>query len=698
MNIKKEILWRIWVAFIFICLLGGAVFVKAVQIQVSEGEYWKSFADSLTTAYISIEAERGNVLSADGRLLATSLPFFEVRFDPNTESITDELFYSKVDSLAFNMSAFFGDASEIEYKRRLVNARLNGNRYLLIKQNANYHELMEMRSWPIFRKGRFRGGMIVIQQNRRVTPFRLLAHRTIGYVRPDVQPVGLEGAFDEYLSGVEGKRLMQRISGGTWVPINDEDEIKPQHGKDIVTTIDVNLQDVVENALLKAIKTHGASHGTAVLMEVSTGQIKAIANLGEIEKGRYWEKYNYAIGEGTEPGSTFKTAAMIALLEDGYIHINDSVDLNRGRYNFFDLVMRDAEQHDNRRVTIQRAFDMSSNVGISRLIQQHYGSQPHKFINHLKKMDLDKPVGIEIRGEATPFIKDPSNPDWSGTTLPWMAVGYELQLAPIQILAFYNAIANNGKMMKPYLVQSIQQYGNVIESFEPEVLNSSITSQKTLEDIRLLLESVVENGTGRVIRSDSYKIAGKTGTTQIADAGTYSDKYQSSFVGYFPADNPEYSCIVVIQKPTSGIYYGGHVAGPVFKEIADHVYSMSIPMHLPVNLYVQEETVSVPILRPGSAYDARFLLKNLGLLYEDYSDTEWISSRITNNKIHLSNLSVNKENIPDVRGMGLKDAIYLLENMGLTVEIIGSRGRVIRQSLTPGQMLNNSTQITIELG
>ncbi|GIV34256.1 MAG: penicillin-binding protein [Chitinophagales bacterium] len=698
MSIKRSILARIYITFFFLCLMGAAILFKVIHIQQVEGKYLISLADSLTTDYLPIEAERGNVLTEDGQLLATSLPFFEIRADLNAEALTDNIFYSNVDSLAWHIAQFKKDKPATYYKQMLVNARKMGNRYLLIEKNITYPELQQIKQWPLFRMGRYKGGLIVIQESKRTRPYQILAHRTIGYVREGIKPVGLEGRFNEYLAGVSGKRLMQRIAGGTWIPVNDENEIMPENGKDIVTTIDINLQDVAENALYKALQKHNADHGSVVVMEVATGKIRAIANLGKIQDGSYWENYNYAIGEATEPGSTIKLAALIALLEDGFIDLDDSVDLERGVTGFHDKKMYDSEQHDYRYVSVKRAFEISSNVGISKLVYKYYGKHPQKYIEYLRKLHLHEKVGIEIEGEPNSFIKDPTNKDWSGVSLPWMSVGYEMMITPLRILTLYNAIANDGRMMKPYLVSAVTQRGKVIKEFEPEVIEDKICSDRTLRKVKLLLEGVVSNGTASHLQSRYYTFAGKTGTAKIADKNRgYAEIYQASFVGYFPAQNPIYSCIVVINEPKNGMYYGGHVAGPVFREIADKVFSTCLEMHEPVNqrnYFIADE---LPHAKSGYRADISNLYEAIGVSCNYRHDDEWVYVRQKDNSLDLRPYELKEGYVPDVRGMGLRDALYLLENLGMKVHFTGV-GKVKSQSIRHGTRVNPGMQIMLELG
>lgn len=695
MSIKRDILWRIYLAFLVVGIAGAAVLVQAARIQTVEGEHWRNLADSTTLAYVPIDAERGNILSSDGRLLATSLPFFEIRFDINTDALTDEKFNAHRKDLAKKMSSYFGDKSVTEYENFLIKARKSGQRYLLVRKNVTYPELQEMKTWPIFEWGRYKGGFIAIQHNKRVMPFRMLAHRTIGYTRDDIKPVGLEGYFDDELAGVRGKRLMQKIAGGTWIPVNDENEISSENGKDILTTLDVNLQDVVETALLNAVSKHNADHGTAILMEVSTGKIKAIANVGKT-KDSYWENYNYAVGEATEPGSTMKLAAALSLLEDGYISLDDSIDLELGRKDFYDKTMKDSEKHNLRNVTIKHAFEVSSNVAFAKLIDKYYNHQPEKYIEHLKKFGLDELTGVEIKGEASPYIKDPSSNHWSGISLPWMAVGYEWRLTALQVLTFYNAIANDGYVVKPYLVDAVMKSGKVVTKFKPEVSSRQICSDKSLKQVRAMLEGVIENGTGDHLYSKNYKFAGKTGTSQIVKSGRYEKVYQASFAGFFPAEKPKYSCIVVINSPSNGVFYGGWVAGPVFREIADQVFALDMDMHKSMNEYESYVAEKIPYLKPGYKPDALEVYKELGVKCETETDGLWVSYKRKTNNMELTEKPIKENLVPNVQGMGLRDAIYLLENYGLQVHVKG-KGRVRQQSISPGTTAGKGQTITIEL-
>ncbi len=699
MSIKRDILWRIYLSYAFIAVLGLGILVQAGRVQTVKGSYYRALADSLTTSYRAIDAIRGNIYAADGSLLATSVPIYDIRMDLKVDGLNSELFESKVDSLGQGLSRIFGDESGREYTRRLREARRAGKRNFLIKRNIDYQQLQQVKELPIFNLGRYTGGLVVEQKSKREMPFRHLAKRTIGYAVPGVAPVGLEGAYDRVLAGEGGKRLMQKIAGGVWMPINDNEEIAPMNGDDIITTLDINIQDVAEAALLRTLENNAADHGCVIVMEVATGQIKAIANLGrDSEEGGYYEKYNYAIGESIEPGSTFKLASLMVGLDRRDFKTTDSVDIEKGKVKFFDRVMKDSEEHDHRNMTVTDLFAISSNAGVAKLINQHYGKNPQLFVDGLRKLGLGDQLGIEITGEGQPLIKDPKGKGWSGVTLPWMSVGYESRFTPLQLLTFYNAVANNGVMMKPYLVSEVRNFGQVVNSYKPMVLKDQIANKNTIADARKMLEAVVEKGTGKNLKSNQYSAAGKTGTAQVAnDRYGYREsmKYRASFAGYFPADNPRYSCIVVIANPKKGLYYGSYVAGPVFKEIADKVYASII------NPAMEEQTKKAPnstiVLKNGSHKASETVLKKLKIDYKELaSDAEWVLADYDSTSIRLTELTVRSQKVPQVTGMGLKDAVYLLENAGLKVVAVG-KGRVKKQSIPAGSAFRKNQQIVLEL-
>jgi cell division protein FtsI (penicillin-binding protein 3) len=519
-----------------------------------------------------------------------------------------------------------------------------------------------------------------------------------------VTPVGLEGAYGDILGGVDGQRLMQKIAGGVWMPVGDDNEIEPEDGRDIYTTIDVNLQDVAESALLKQLQKHEADHGCVVLMEVKTGAIKAIANLKRTESGSYYEGYNYAIGESTEPGSTFKLPALIAALEDGYVDMGDIIDCGDGSKQYYDYTMYDSNYDEGGwgKITVQRVFEVSSNIGMAEIVSKSYAQKPQKFIDHLASMNLREPLGIEIAGEGKPYIKNTNAETWSGLSLAWMAHGYELQQTPLQILTFYNAVANDGKMVKPKFVEKVTKGRKVVEELGTKVLNPKICSQETIDKVQQALEGVVSNGTAANLSNADYKIAGKTGTAQIANKHygySYQSKvsHQASFVGYFPADNPQYSCIVVVNAPSQNVYYGNLVAGPIFKEVADKVYANSLKMHKELSLQKFYASSAIPYSKHGYKYDAQKVFAALNIpLHSKAPDADWIVTSTQDTSVTIAPRIITDNLVPNVMGMGLRDAIYLLENHGLRVKIQGS-GMVKHQSLQAGSRVINGQLIQIQL-
>lgn len=704
MSAKDNILIRVYMAFFMLVLCGLAVMFQAFRIQVVQGDTWRSMADSLSTEFRTIEAKRGNVYTETGRLLATSLPYFEIGMDPNVEALTDDVFDAHVDSLALMLSQQFGDRSPAAYRNLLVTARRTGKRYVRLQGKIGFNDLQAVKTFPLFREGKYGGGLIINESKQRHYPYGILAHRTIGYVRegPGSFSVGIEQAFDPVLRGVDGKQLMQKIAGATWKPINSDADIEARNGRDVITTIDIEIQDAAEDALERTLRAHNARHGCVIVMEVATGKIRAIANLGLQADSTYFETYNYAIGEATEPGSTFKTATLMALLEDGLIELTDTVDITGGQVRYGSAVMKDSEWHPYRKVSVAKAFEISSNVGISKVARKHYGSDPSRFIARLRAFGLDRKTGIEIRGEAEPFISSPDYDGWSRLSVPWISVGYEVKLAPLHVLAFYNAIANGGTLMKPYLISAIEEYGKTQETFEPTVLSGQICSQETVEALTRLMVGVVDSGTARSIHSAHFEIAGKTGTAQIADANRgYQKVYQSSFAGFFPANNPTYSCIVVVNSPRNGVYYGGSVAAPVFREIADKIYTSNPSLFETVVDSTDEQ--AQPLEVKGDLEDILTLAGTLGL-HTDYADgvntgehtlVRWT---VTGDSSQLAPVKPGSpRTVPDVRGMGLRDALPLLEHAGLKVEVQGV-GKVRQQTLVPGQSCQKGQVITLILG
>jgi cell division protein FtsI (penicillin-binding protein 3) len=697
MNTKRDILIRVYLSFLLFALVGVLVIFQISKIQFRDGEKYRSMSENFSIKYDTIEPIRGNIYSANEKLLVTSLPIYELHIDFKTQYWQDDSFYyNNIDTLSKKLSKLFKDKTFWEYKTLLSDGRNKGRQYFLLKRNVNHNELKAIKSFPILEKGQYKGGLIVEQKSRRIYPFGILGSRTLGYYKKNTKKkiaVGLEGAFDNYLAGQSGKRLKRRISGGDWIPVNDNNELEPEDGKDIITTIDINLQDATESALLKTLKTHDANSGCAVVMEVKTGHIKAIANLEKGENGIYYETYNYAVGDATEPGSTFKLATAIVLLENS-VDSDEKVDTENGVFQFYDRQMEDTKPHGI--IDFKEAFEVSSNIYFARKVFDTYSGKAQKFIDDLNELGITKPLGNKIKGEGDPVFKNPTDESWSGTTLPWMAMGYELQMTPLQLLTLYNAVANNGVMLKPMFVTEVRNVDKVVERFEPQVINEKICSRRTLESVQEMLVGVVKNGTAKNIYTPAYQIAGKTGTALVAYKGSYDNTYQASFAGYFPADNPKYSCIVVINKPSAGSIYGSQVAAPVFREIADKVYINNFrDFDDQTAEYVKLNTL--PINKYSFKKDANEMLSYIGIpISQSAINSEWAYLKKNNSKVEIENKSMSKNRVPDVRGMTLSEALYLLENMGLEVNVNGV-GKVRKQSLEPGTESNKYKSISIYL-
>ena len=671
MEVKRDILWRVYLCFLGIVALSLVVLGKVVYIQRVQGSYWKGLSDSLHQKFVELDAERGTIYSEDSSMLSTSIPYFNIYIDFGADGLREKngkRFVENVDSLSRCLAALFGDMSPAAYKKILQKGYRTVDRYYQLQANVPFEKYQKLRNFPLVRQGRNKSGFIAEVNNKRLNPFGLLANRTIGLARANAQNVGLERTYDTLLKGESGRRLVRYIAGGTYIPVEGY-EIESENGKDIVTTIDVNIQDIVENALQRELIANEAEHGTCIVMEVATGKIKAIANLGRQSDGSYWEDLNYAI-RATEPGSTFKLATLLALLEDKKISLSNTVDLEGGTWKIANRTVYDSEKHGKYIVPVKEAFELSSNVGMAKLAVAHYSGNPYQFIDHLKKLHLDRPTGIDLVGEANPVIITPKSRTWSATALPWMAFGYSVLVSPLQTLTLYNAVANNGRMMKPYLVSSVQENGVRIKETRPTAIIEKICSDETLRQLKDCLNGVCQEpeGTGMKLFKDAfYKVAGKTGTALVANRSRgYADHiYQSTFVGYFPAAAPKYTCIVVIKnKPFAKIYYGAKVAGPVFREVADHLMSASVDQGLnyadsagPVNSNALIAAAPpAPAVRQPSA----------------------------------------QQTVPDVKGMGLKDALYALESADLKVAVRGS-GKVRTQSLVPGSPLQKKETIFIQL-
>ena len=707
-SVKKSIVTRVRLAFLGVAVFSAAIAWKISHIQYQEGAKWRSLEQERRISYQSVPATRGNIFANDGKsIMATSLPFYRVAWDPGV--VEKAMFDTKVDSLAKQLAHFFGDRSWEGYKRRLTDAYYAKDpavRYIrLNSRQINFQEKKEFATWPIFRAKR-KGGIIFEKVDKRFRPFGGLAQRTVGFVNEDKNGAGLEFTFQQKLAGKPGEALYERVPGGM-KPVYDGSEIKPQPGYDIKTTLDINLQDGAEDALYKALVANDAQYGCVILMEVQTGEIKAVANLGKTSDGTYKEDYNYAFADQgrTEPGSTFKLASMMALLEaHPEIQLDDFVDTGNGRMLVGGAVKTDS--HGYGRITVQQVFEKSSNIGVAKLINQYFSGSPSAYTNYLKRFGLPKPLGFQMAGEALPYIKDPKDRTWSRTSLTTMSIGYELKIAPLQTLAFYNAVANGGVKVQPIIVKEIKQADQVLEQFDAPVLNEKICSAETLRKLRAMMEGVVLHGTARAIQPKDYTIAGKTGTAWKFKNGHYTRTYSTSFCGYFPTDKPKYSCIVVIDSPSKGRIYGGDVAAPVFRDIADRCMARDQASQRPMLARVPAHRTPVPLVRAGVQDEIALVCQKIGLPAQTQATggEEWVratravdTASVTRAVEVTPNKTVTRAGrMPDARGLTLRDALFMLENRGLKVQASGT-GRVREQSIVPGERVKRGTVVNVAL-
>ncbi len=694
---KNELLIRVYVLLLAFGLFACLILFRVVKISLIEGDKWRSKAES-KVEWKTVDSERGNIFDAQGNILATSLPFFDIRMD--LLAPTDEVFNAGVDSLSYWLAKDFPDVyTEQQWRFKLTNDRRLGKerkksvRYTALVSDINLDQLDRLKSYPILRKGKYRGGLIVVRKNKRFKPFAGLASRTIGEDRENADKIGLEAAYDKVLSGPAYEVFMKKVSGGVWVPMFDPAELKIEKGDDVVTTLDMTMQDLVHQELELAVLNNKARAGTAILMDVESGGIKAMANLTNTKKGAV-EDFNYAIGRLSEPGSTFKIASYLAMLDDGHLQLNEKVNLNGGKKRFYDLTMKDSHLHGKFEVTAAEAFKMSSNIGAADLALKYYGKRAHnaRFVNKLDSFGLVSKTNIELPGEPNPVIKHPdvNKKTWYGTTIPWMSHGYELMLTPLQMLNFCNAIANGGRLMEPYMVSELIRNGKTWEQFSQKVLIDQIASKGAIEQMHDLLKSTVNDGTAKSVKSDIVEIAGKTGTTRVNYAQAEEEKkYNASFVGFFPADSPKYSLLVVVYEPKDGDYYGGKVAGPVFKNIAEGV--TLIDEKLMASIVNEERQDLVKSYHAGYAGDYEKVLEFIGVK-DVQTRNKWIDIFPKEDELKVERKKIKVGKIPDLKGMGLRDAIYIMESLGVKYEVFGS-GRVWKQTIDPGKEIDQNTLI-----
>lgn len=695
MNIKQDIRFRVYLAFTGICLFGAAIVIKAAMIQVKEGPRLRAMAKEMHTRFDTLKADRGNIYNEDGVLLSSSIPEFDVHIDFSV--IDSGLFAKNIDTLALCMSHLFTGKTPDQYKEEFVRAYNDEDRYYLVGRGLKYFQYEALRSFPIFKKGKGYGGFIAEPHEKRVTPYNMLAYRAIGIFR-DSNVTGLEAQYNDELTGDNGRRIVQKSTGGVWVPI-DGSEVDPQNGKDVVTTLDMNIQDVAEHALMSILEKYECKYGTCIVMEVSTGKIRSLVNLGRQKDGSYIEDFNYAMIP-TEPGSTFKAVTLLSLLNDKLITVDNIVDAEGGAIRFGNRVMKDSHLGLHA-MPIWKAYAESSNAAMAKLAYTYYKDNPQKYVDHLLAMHLNKLTGIDLAGERKPRVKSPSDPTWSATSLPWMATGYEVLISPLHTCMVYNAVANGGNMMKPYLVSSIKDYGKEVKTFKPEVI-AKVGDSGVIAQMQKCMRAVVTEGTAKGIESPYYTMAGKTGTAQVADGEIkYADGvYQGSFVGFFPAEAPKYTiCVVIRTKAHSAAYYGGAIAAPVFRMVADKIFSANMGAWAGPLDSLAKNGGGRLMSKMATARNYRTLLNAINrpaATPGDYLNAMMQLTTDSTRHLSIQAAKLYRGVMPDVKGMGLKDAVYMLETSGLQVQVLG-KGKVQSQSIQPGTAIVKGQNIILQL-
>ncbi|MDD4190594.1 MAG: penicillin-binding transpeptidase domain-containing protein [Mangrovibacterium sp.] len=704
MEIRKDIIFRFGIVYFLAVLTGVIIVAKVLKIQTMDTARWEQIATDLRTNTTEIFAKRGNLCADDGSILVTSVPQYELRLDlaaPRIKRVFDEA----ADEFSQEMATFFG-ISKSRFKQQLVKAFKAGNRWFLIyPAKVDHHQLQEFKRLKMMGRSWFGSGLIIRGESERVMPHGDMASRTLGTlnkgayggIHGNVGYSGIEGIMESDLAGENGLALKRNFSG-QWVnvPITE-----PKDGKDVITTINVNLQDFTQNALMGQMEKSQAEWGTAVVMEVATGEIKAIANLGRRSDGTYAETYNFALGHAgcSEPGSTFKLVSLMAAMEHGYADTADVFDTGTGKWEYRGQTVYDSDygRGSHGRISMRRIFELSSNVGVAKIITKCYEGRERQFIDRIYSFGLNKPLGLGFAGEGVPYVKYPDDNNWWGPSLAWISYGYEIKLTPLQTLTFYNAVANNGRMVKPAFVKEVRENGIPVKRFEPEILNPSICSKETLLKAQDLLKGVCTRGTGRSLRNPYFPIAGKTGTAQVAYQNEgYSREgrknYQASFVGYFPADDPQYTAIVVIVGP-KGSYYGGSVAGPVFKEVVGRTYAAFLEYRNDTS----EKVIRIPEIKTAFRHDTETVIGDLQLqINTQQANGDLIRIGVQKDQVQVAGITLQEGIVPDVTGMGGSDALYLLEQCGLRV-VMNGVGKVVRQSVAAGTQVQKQQTIEVEL-
>ncbi|MDD4420361.1 MAG: penicillin-binding protein [Bacteroidales bacterium] len=683
-----------------LCVIGRIVYLQFINpTDVKDTDI--SYRDEV------IEAVRGDILAEDGRPLATSVPYYKIRIDCTVAS--PDTLQKYIDGLSKNLADFYGDRTARQYKAYILEGRRKGKRYLALGNRLiDYSELSQIKKFPLFNKGANRGGIIVEEKYKRNNPYGRLAYRTIGFINTEGTGVGIEGTWDYYLKGTPGHQIVQRMLGGEWIPVNTNQNIPPQDGYNIRTTINVDIQEAVENALRKQLEKGGNVDGaTAIVMETKTGAIRAIANMKNDGKGGFDESYNYAIGEASEPGSVLKLVTLVSLLEDGYVTLDTPVDAGNGHFTYGGHVFSDSHGGLGM-INVLKAFEHSSNVCFAKMAVQFYQNNPKKFVDRIQNMKLGERFHLDIQGEAAATIYSPNDAMWSASTLASMGFGYGMLITPLHTLTFYNAIANDGKMMKPYFIEDCEKDGEIVRQFKPQEISGSICSKETARTAKIALRGVVTEGTGRMLNNPNYEVSGKTGTARRAYGGKQGyekngmRRYQATFCGFFPSSDPIYTAIVILYSgDTPGNFYGASQAGPVFKQIADFIYANSPEWNKVLDGKFVAQSGRHPSIAKGRASASKIAVESLpiankSVLLSKLEAHKWVNFKADSSSVFPVSFPIYKDSLVDVTDMGLKDAVFVLENQGYKVKFSGS-GRIVAQSPASGTHAPKNTIINLQL-
>ena len=711
---KTDTLWKTYLVYILVLIFGIAIIAKIILVQTKDNKELEKLAEQREYRVDTLEASRGNIFSSDGQLMATTIPLYDVFFD--YKSVDSAVLADNIDSLCVQMSELLPKRNPAQWKAFLAEGMAKKNRHYKIALNITQTELRQMQQFVIFNRGLYKNGLIIDKKIRREHPYKDLASLMLGMANEKKGYFfGLEGAYNDYLRGQNGRQLVRRIHHGGWIPVDSDDNTDAQNGDDVITTFDVKLQDIVESALNNTLTVNKAEQGCAILMDVETGYVKALANLSlNHETGKYEELYNVALAERYEPGSVFKIASMVVLLNNNEnMSLSDRVNIGMGPIQFSNRTMKDDHSFAKGGVcTVQEVIEQSSNKGTAVLVTKNFAAHPEKYVNGLYALGLNKKIGTGITGEAQPVIKHPDDKTkdgrklWSNVSLPWMSIGYEVNVTPMQLLMLYNAIANGGRMMKPQFVTEIRRGEQTVEKFDPIVLSEHIASPESIEKIQTMLEGVVLRGTARrQFAGCVVGVAGKTGTAQYYDKvqgyayhepGIGRKLYNTTFVGYFPTDKPRYSCIIMVSRARGAKWAAGGVSAPGFREIAEKVYATRIGISEDDSLTLHRESARGPVLVRHSK-ESQYL-NSIDKSYNDYAiNGDWVtvesdeSGQITMREAQLSN-----NRVPNVVGMDITDAVYLLENMGISTEFTG-QGVVKEQSLHAGDTVKAHSTMHLKL-